>query len=98
MNAQFLAILILFVIICSGMTCSGAPVQEMSDARQALQTAEAAGARRYSPEQYQKARALLEQAKLQLVAGAYSDARRFALDARDYAIRARTSANYQQQL
>ena len=85
----------LLLIICIGVACSGAPVQEMSDARQALQTAEAAGALRYSPEQYHKARALLQQAKLRLVEGAYSDARRYALNARDYAILARVSATDQ---
>ena len=75
------------------VACASAPVQEMSDARQAIQSAEEAGAARYSSEQLRQARHLLEQAQLQLETGAYGDARRLALDARDEAIRAREKAN-----
>jgi len=68
------------------------PVQEMSDARQAIRSAEEAGAARYSPQQLRQARQLLDRAQTDLEAGAYFNARRFALDAREEAIRAREKA------
>jgi hypothetical protein len=67
-------------------------VQEVSDARQALSAAEAAGAERYSPEAFQRAQTLLREAETRLSRGAYFDARRYAVDARFEAIRARESA------
>ena len=39
--------------------CAGPPVQEMSDARQALQAAEQADAHKKAPESYRAARRLL---------------------------------------
>lgn len=68
------------------------PVQEMSDARQALRAAEAVGAAQRSPDPLLAARHLLQEAQTQLEAGAYTSARRYALDARDAAIRAREIA------
>ena len=69
--------------------CVAAPVQEMSDARQAIYSAEAVGAAQRSPETLSAAQRLLREAQAQLEAGAYNDARRHALDAREEAIRAR---------
>ena len=74
-------------------SCANAPVQEMSDARQAIRSAEEAGAARYSPQQLQAALQLLEQAQSSLETGAYLSARRLALDARDRAIQAREQAS-----
>ena len=71
------------------MACSNPPVQEMSDARQAIQSAEKVGAELYTPSQLYGARILMEKAQSKLELGAYDDARRYALDARDEAIRAR---------
>lgn len=68
------------------------PVQEMSDARQAIRAAEAVGAARRSPDSLLAAQRLLQEAQTQLEAGAYTSARRYALDARDAAIRAREVA------
>ncbi len=68
------------------------PVQEMSDARQAIRSAEEAGANDHARIPLFKARDLLEQALISLEAGEYGDARRFALDARYKAIRAREQA------
>lgn len=68
------------------------PVQEMSDARQAIRSAEEAGAARYSSQQLRQARQLLDRAQTDLETGAYFNARRFALDAREEAIRAREKA------
>lgn len=72
--------------------CAAAPVQEMSDARQAIDSAEAVGAAQRSPKTLTAAQRLLQEAQAQLEAGAYDDARRRALDARKEAIRAREEA------
>jgi hypothetical protein len=72
--------------------CASAPVQEMSDARQALRSAEEAGAVRYSPDRYNAAQRSLQTAQMWLDRGAYTNARRHALDARDQAIQAREDA------
>jgi hypothetical protein len=69
------------------------PVQEMSDARVALQAAQAAGAQNYSPDNFLQAQKLLLQAEEQLALGAYTLARQLALNARDSAIRARETAD-----
>ncbi len=65
------------------------PVQEMSNARQAIEAAMASGAAIYAPSELAEARALLEQASAALDAGDYPAARRFALEAKEAAIRAR---------
>jgi prophage DNA circulation protein len=72
--------------------CASAPVQEMSDARQAIYSAEASGAARGSPATLLTAQRLLREAQERLEAGAYGEARRYALDARDAAIQAREQA------
>ncbi len=72
--------------------CTGIPVQEMSDARQALQVAEEVGAPQRAPEAWAEARALLEAAERALDAGDYGKARLLAEEAREAAIRARKQA------
>jgi prophage DNA circulation protein len=72
--------------------CASAPVQEMSDARQAIYSAEASGAVQRSPATLLTAQRLLQEAQERLEAGAYGEARRYALDARDAAIQAREQA------
>jgi hypothetical protein len=72
--------------------CATAPVQEMSDARQAIYSAEASGAVQRSSDTLLTAQRLLREAQERLEAGAYGEARRYALDARDAAIRAREQA------
>ncbi len=67
-------------------------MQEMSDARQAIWSAEASGAARRAPNTLQAAWILLQKAQAHLETGAYEDARRYALDARDEAIKAREDA------
>lgn len=83
---------LLVVTILSLAACATAPVQEMSDARQAIRSAEEADAARRSPDIFSAAQRLLLEAQTHLEAGAYDDARRSALDARDEAIRAREKA------
>ena len=72
--------------------CATAPVQEMSDARQAIHSAETSGAVQRSPDSLLAAQNLLREAQDRLEAGAYGEARRYALDARDAAIKAREQA------
>ena len=74
------------------VACATAPVQEMSDARQAIYSAEAAGAAQRSSDALLAAQRLLRKAQVRLEAGAYDEARRYALDARDSAIQAREQA------
>lgn len=72
--------------------CASAPVQEMSDARQAIRSAEEAQAAQYAPQQLRAAQVSLEKAQDNLEAGAYWSARRLAMDAWYQAIEAREQA------
>lgn len=58
------------------------PVQEMSNARQAMQAAEAVQAERFAPGEFQRARRLLNSASRSLETGEYSRARELASEAR----------------
>lgn len=73
--------------------CAMVPAQEMSDARQAIQAAEAAGADTYAPRALDHARALLEQAQAELAVQDYAAARRSAQESKDAAIQAREAAD-----
>lgn len=84
---------LLAIAILTLAACATAPVQEMSDARQAIRSAEASGAAQRSPDTLRVALDLLQKAQQRLDAGAYDDARRYALDARDEAIKAREKAS-----
>ena len=88
LTIRFRALLLLLVL--SG--CTTAPVQEMSDARQAIRAAEDVGAEQHSPDEMNHAYQLLDQAQQSLQNQAYQMARQQALDARDEAIRARERA------
>jgi hypothetical protein len=72
--------------------CASAPIQEMSDARQALQAAEHAGASQLSPRALGRAKAHLRDAEEALGVRAYREARHEAQLAREQAIQARSSA------
>ncbi|MGD9388696.1 MAG: DUF4398 domain-containing protein [Gammaproteobacteria bacterium] len=74
-GATALAILLL-------AACATAPVQEMSDARQAIQAAEEAGAVQSAPQALSDARRLLDSAERKLQQKAYSSARHDAREAR----------------
>lgn len=69
------------------------PAQEMSDARQAIQAAEAAGADDHAPRAIGLARALLEQAQIELAVKDYSAARHSAQASKEAAIQAREAAD-----
>ena len=72
--------------------CVTAPVQEMSDARQAVRAAEQAGARQHAPELLAEAERVLASAKSHLYKGEYRLARDEAVRARDKAMEARRVA------
>jgi len=68
--------------------CAAAPVQEMSDARQAVRAAQAAGAAERAPQELGAAQDLVGQAEAYLEQHAYRPARDAAIEARRLAIRA----------
>jgi hypothetical protein len=74
------------------LACGSAPVQEMSEARQAIEAARVAGAEQRAPEGYRKATALLKSAEEMLNERHYRRARENAALARDEAIKAREAA------
>ena len=90
---RLMAKLILSALSLLALTaCASAPVQKMSDARQEIYSAEASGALQRSPATLMAAQHLLQKAQERLEAGAYGQARRYALDAREAAIEAREQA------
>jgi hypothetical protein len=72
--------------------CSTMPVQEVSDARQAIGSARNAGGERYTPETLQEAERLVTRALRDLSEGDYRAARSAALSAKQQAIIAREAA------
>lgn len=68
--------------------CVAAPVQEMSDARQAVRAAQSAGAVQSAPQELAAAQELVKQAEAYLERHAYEPARKAAVEARRVAIRA----------
>lgn len=74
------------------VACAGAPVQEMSDARQAVRAAQAAGAGDLAPEPLAEAQRLIEEAQSMLQRHDYRGAQAAALDARRAAVEALDAA------
>jgi hypothetical protein len=72
--------------------CAGAPLQEMSDARQAIRAAERAGAEKHAPAPLAESRQLVEKARSSMQKGEYRDAREAAEQARERAVEARRLA------
>jgi hypothetical protein len=72
--------------------CAGWPVQEMSNARQAIVAAQKAGAGEYAPDMLAEAQKLLAAAKTSANQGDYRAARDQAEQAREKAIEARKTA------
>jgi hypothetical protein len=70
---------------------SGPPVQEMSDARQAIAVARQAGAAQQAPDDLRAAESLLNSALQKLSRRAYSQARVDAIEAKNRAITALAS-------
>jgi len=89
--------LILTLALACGLTaaCATAPVQEMSDARQAIRAARDAGAAQAAPDQLEEARSLLSSAETHLEQRRFRDARREAIAARASAVAAMEAAHAQ---
>ena len=75
-----------------GAACGSAPVQEMSEARQAIAAARAAGADQLAMDHYEKAQMLLKDAEELLNDRHFRRARHSAELAREEAILARETA------
>lgn len=71
---------------------ASAPVQEMSDARQAIAVAKEAGAEEHAVEPLRAAEAYLDSAQRNLSERAFAQARRDALQAKDKALEALSAA------
>lgn len=89
-DLPILAATLLAAILATG--CAGWPVQEMSNARQAIVAAQKAGAEQYAPETLAEAQQLLASAKANSNKGDYRTARDEADQAREKAIEARRAA------
>lgn len=81
---------LLFSVALGG--CASLPLQEVSDARQAIDAARAAGGERYTPETLREAESLIDRALGELSAGDYRAARSAALSAKRRAILAREAS------
>ena len=75
------SIAVMLGILCLA-GCRGAPVQEMSDARQAIEAARVAGAAERSPQDLQAAQREIVSAQKHLEAQEYTRARDAALEAK----------------
>ena len=81
--------LLAVVAACAVTACTVAPpVQEMSDARQAIAAAEEAAADRFARDEISEARQYLSAAEADIETRAYGPARVNALRAQDRAVRA----------
>jgi hypothetical protein len=91
--------LILAVAVLPGLTaCAVAPVQEMSDARQALKAAEQAGAAEFAADSLERAQSLLREAEAELSKRRYNEAREDANAAKAEALVALRTAEKAKQL
>jgi len=91
-GTRFFALLLMTLWLFTGLACGSAPVQEMSEARQAIDAARAAGAEQYAHIKLEQARSTLKTAEQLLSDRRFRDARRSARQARDEAIVARQAA------
>ena len=78
--------LLVFLLVLSA--CAGVPVQEMSNARQAVDAARKVGAETHASKELQTAEKLLQSAEQALQDGDYQQARKDAEASRDQAVRA----------
>ncbi len=85
--------LLITLLLISAGCASTPPVQEMSDARQAVQAAREVHAERYAPISLSEAERLLEEATRQLRAKNYRKARENALAAKKMALKARHASS-----
>ena len=86
------SLLLLAALGVTAACVTSPPVQEMSDARQAISAAEEADAARLAPESLRDARRFLEAAEQQLLQEAYGLARANAVRAKNRAVQALASS------
>ena len=89
---RFIAV---FVGILGLAGCTSAPVQEMSDARQAIAAAQAAGATGATSPDFSAAQAAIARAESHLQAQEFTRARLAAMEAKRHAAAALANANAQ---
>ncbi len=90
-----LRFLALFVGVACLFGCASAPVQEMSDARQAIAAAQAAGATSATSPDFSAAQTAIARAESHLQAQEFTWARVAAMEAKRHAAAALASANAQ---
>ena len=90
-----LRLLAVFVGVICLVGCAGAPVQEMSDARQAIAAAQAAGATKANSQDFISAQDAIARAESHLQAQEFTRARIAAMEAKHHASAALSSANAQ---
>ncbi len=93
-NPMLRLIAVLVGVACLLGCSSGPPVQEMSDARQAIAAAAAAGATPARSPEYDAAQAAIARAEAHLQAQEYTRARLAALQAKHHAAAALASAQH----
>jgi len=86
--------LIVLLALIGLSACGVAPVQEMSDARQAVRAAHDAGADQKAPELYNQAESMLDKAVKELDEGDYDQARKAAVSAKKAALDALEKMNH----
>jgi hypothetical protein len=84
--------ILLFSLVVLLAGCAAAPVQEMSNARQAVEAARQVGAASLAPLEMKTAEALLVQAEKSLAEKRYREAREQAKAAREQAVLAQKKA------
>lgn len=92
MYRQIINVSLVLFLLSTIIGCVSAPVQEMSDARQAIRAAKKASSTPDSQSSLAKAESLLKEAETALENGEYSKARDTATEARDAAIKAQQSS------
>jgi outer membrane murein-binding lipoprotein Lpp len=90
-----LRLIAVFVGVVCLAGCAEAPVQEMSDARQAIAAAQAAGATSATSPDFYAAQAALGRAETHLQAQEFTRARLAAMEAKRHAAAALANANSQ---
>ena len=81
-----------FAVLMALFSCVSAPVQEMSDARQAIQAAKESNPEGSNQENLVKAESLLKEAEAALESGEYKKAKLTATEARNEAIKAQRAS------
>lgn len=93
MGVRFSVARFILTAVCAALvSCASAPVQEMSNARQAIAAAEQAGADARAPAELSAARQLLNRAEQRLQDKRFREARRAAVAAKTRAVAALEAA------